>query len=196
MPPRPRARLVRTTLAGLLAAAALPAVAAAEDCPPQPSSQPFVQLGDDGSYFLAPGGDFEGETTPWETAGATGLVPADKPVALAGPQALALGEGASATSPAICVDDLREHLRFGAVASDDDDRLLVEAVDLTAGTTTRLATIDGEDFADGWNLTGEVRLADPLGVVADAPHEVRLRLTAERGGWLVDGIYVDPLVRR
>jgi len=196
MPPRPLARLVRTTLACVLAAAALPAVAAAEDCAPQPSSQPFAPLGDHGTYFLAPGGDFEGETTSWQTAGAADLVPANKPVELAGPQALALGQGASATSPAICVDDLREHLRFGAAARDDDDRLLVDAVDLTTGTTTRLATIDGDDFEDGWNLTDEVRLADPLGVVRDAPHDVRLRLTAQRGRWLVDGVYVDPFIRR
>ncbi len=189
------ARLARAAALAAALAAVLPASASAADCPPQPTTKPFAALGDQGDYFLAPGGDFEG-TVSWSLGPGAAVRTAEKPVDLAGNRVLDLGPGASATSPALCVDDLTPHLRLGARASDDDDRLRLEAVDAETGVAVRLTTISGDAFEGRWAVTPEVPLAAPLGVVAFAPRSVRLRLTAASGRWMADAIYVDPLVRR
>ena len=74
-------------------------------------SQRFADWGDDGDYFLAPGGDFESSSPAWtlqrgatvgDAASGTGA-------------ALSLPPGASATSPPICVAPGYTHGRmFGA----------------------------------------------------------------------------------
>jgi hypothetical protein len=194
MPPRPLVRLARTAVAAALAAAVLPAAASAAECPPQATSKPFAPLGDLGDYFLAPGGDFEGTTTWALGAGAT-VRAADKPIDFAGARVLDLAPGASATSPEVCVDTLMPHLRFGTRALDEDDRLRVEAVDAGSGAATTLGVLDGDDFEEGWWVTPEVALAGRLDLAAGS-RTVRLRLTALRGRWLSDGVYVDPLVKR
>ncbi len=195
MPSSPLVRLARTAALAALCATALPASASAADCPPQPTTKPFAPLGDLGDYFLAPGGDFEG-SAPWALAGAASVHAAVKPVEFGGEQVLDLGRGASATSPALCVDTLTPHLRFAARAADEDDRLRVEAVDAASGVAATLGVLDGEDFEDGGDATPEVPLAAPLAVVDGVPREVRLRLTAVRGRWLADAVFVDPLTRR
>src|SRR3954471_19669904 len=45
-------------------------VASAPDCDNGANSQPFAQWGDDNSYFLAPGGNFESGAAGWSLGGA------------------------------------------------------------------------------------------------------------------------------
>ena len=59
---RPR-RLGAALAAVAVMAAAAPAAASAASCPVQATTQLFAPLGDTNSYFLAPGGDFEGTNT-------------------------------------------------------------------------------------------------------------------------------------
>lgn len=195
MTTRPVRRLARAAAALTLAAVALPASASAADCPPQPTTKPFAPLGDLNDYFLAPGGYFEADHG-WELAGAASVRTVAKPVGFGGPNVLELGAGASATSPALCVDVLTPHLRFGARTGDEDDRLRVEAVDAGTGARVALATLDGEEFEDGWDVTPEVPLSGPLGVVSGEPRQVRLRLSSVSGRWQADAVLVDPFVLR
>ncbi len=195
MHPRPLVRLARTAAAVAALGAVLPASASAADCPAQPTTKPFAPFGDVRDYFLAPGGDFEG-APPWVLHDGATVHGADKPLDVLGDRVLDLEEDAAATSPAFCMDALMPHLRFGARASDDDDRLRVVAVDAETGEATTLATLSGATFDETWRVTPEVPLAAPLGLVAGAPRSVRLRLVATRGHWLADGVLVDPLVKR
>ena len=59
-------RLATMTAVGVLASTG---VAAAASCPSVSTTTPFSQFGDNNSYFVAPGGTFEGSSLP---AGSTG----------------------------------------------------------------------------------------------------------------------------
>src|SRR3954468_9051883 len=87
-------------------------VASAPDCDNGATSHPFAQWGDDNSYFLAPGGDFEdgsgwwvgrcvADQEPWQGAGS-------------GSHALSIGPGRSTVTPTMCVGLERPTMRFFA----------------------------------------------------------------------------------
>jgi len=82
-------------------------------------SQPFAQWGDDGSYFLMPGGSFEGANS-WSLAGGATVVSGNEPFFLNAPadsHSLLLPPGSSATTPAMCLATLSPDLRFVGKAS-------------------------------------------------------------------------------
>ena len=88
----------------------------AAQCPTQSAKQKFSKWGDSSSYFLVPGGSFEGTPAQvgWTLSGAT-LTPGNEPFHINGAtddQSLVIGGGASATSPAFCVDSTMPSIRF------------------------------------------------------------------------------------
>src|SRR4051794_19159136 len=127
------ARAVLAFIVGCVVMASLPGVASAATCPDvEPVSQPFLDQGDDLYYFLAPGGDFERTTGPsWRIEGNWNAAKWLNPFEYAGHRSLVL-DGATATSPAVCVDNSRPLLRLGAQILTDyklpDARLAVAAV--------------------------------------------------------------------
>lgn len=184
----------RALVAAVLALAALPgaaSAAAAEPtaCPLPALSQPFEALGDLNSYFLATGGDFE---TPgvWTVSGAHEYRQGERPGEYAGEQALRLEAGASATSPAICVDDTYPHLRLAGNAAGGGAELTVEAV-REDGTPVALDTLSGSEFSS-WGYSRFVPLASKVGLTTGHAMQLRLRLTAVGGQWGVDAVAVDP----
>jgi hypothetical protein len=188
MPTR-RSRITRLAKAAVLTTIALaiaPAASSAAVCPDVPSSPVLADFGDTNDYFLAPGGDFEG--APWSGRGLD-RVEADKPWALAGSKALLIRNDKKGTSPEFCVSERHPHLRFFARGG-AGGLLQVEA--LEGKVTTALVLIDGND---AWGLSGIVPLASALGYLGDESHNVQLRITALRGDWLIDGVYIDPYRR-
>jgi hypothetical protein len=175
-----------------LAAGVLPGVASAETgdaCPAQPVTQSFLSFGDLNYYFLAPGGDFE-ETGVWSVSGEHQYAQRDDDLLeLGGPQALVLGDGAQATSPAFCVDDTYPHLRLGAEAGGSNDSLTIEALPAD-GPPVTLATLDGRDFRSA-APSGYVPLAPNLELELGDMAQVQLRFTAS-GWWGVDFVSIDP----
>jgi hypothetical protein len=110
-----RALLAMSATAAVCAAGAAAPVAAQADssCPTGNLSQPFAQWGDQASYELVPGGDFE--TSTWTLAHGAQLVAGSEPFAVTGAlgaSSLSLPAGASADSPSICVDANDPTLRF------------------------------------------------------------------------------------
>ena len=183
-------RFARALFVVTLAVAAAPASAAAAPCPEPPTTQPFASVGDANHYFLAPGGDFEGDLE-WQTTGSARQAWGHEPLAIAGSTALVLPPGASATSPEVCVSALHPHLRFGARAGGGVLRVEALAPD---GEAVTLARLSAGSYAE-WTLTPPVALAGTLGLSGEDARFVRLRLVAEEGRWLADGIYVDPFRR-
>src|SRR3954449_3030314 len=93
---RPR-RMGAALIAAAAVAAALPAAASAASCRAQAVTQPFAELGDDNTYFMAPGGDFEGKTNSWELSGRGKIEGKNDAYAeISGKKALTLQEGSSA----------------------------------------------------------------------------------------------------
>jgi hypothetical protein len=183
--------------AALIAAAALagglPAAASAASCPAQAVTQPFAALGDDNSYFMAPGGDFEGPDQ-WTHDGKVKIGGKNDAFAeISGKKALSLEEGSSSTSPEVCVDVDRPHLRLALKAAKGKGKLRVDAVS-DSGAVTTLASIDADNDKK-WRMSDFVPLTGPLNIQGDTVQDVRLRLTAEDGAWRVDGVAIDPRVR-
>lgn len=163
-----------------------------------PREVPFTDWGDDGSYFLAPDGGFDGATTEWSLSGGAATVPTGSPD---GSGALSLPPGASATSPSFCVAEGYRHGRMFGAATDDDrpgrDR---------AWIAVEIVEADGDDLssnpvrvAGDWDATWRFLLReqsfdlDPVTGTA----QIQLRFT----GWgpdtaLLDGVYIDPSQRR
>jgi hypothetical protein len=167
--------------------ALLPAAAHAQ-CPDEPVTQPYLALGDDGWYFEAPGGDFEGPMQ-WSASGSWALeTGSGRPAAFGHRQHLRLGHGAAATSPRICVDADRTHLRFGVQAAEGAGRLTVQAVE--KARTTTLGWLDGADRRT-WAVSPHVPLATALGVAPGTTRTVRLRFSVQRT-WRIDAVAIDP----
>ena len=190
---RPR-RMGAAVIAAAAVAAALPAAASAASCPAQAVTQPFAELGDDNSYFMAPGGDFEGKTNSWLLSGKAKIEGKNDAYAeISGKKSLTLEEGATSTSPEVCVDVDRPHLRLALKARKGKGSLRVDAIS-DSGAVTTLATIDaGEN--NKWRMSDFVPLTAPLRLQADNVQQVRLRITAEASQWRVDGVAIDPRVR-
>jgi len=190
---RPR-RMGAALIAAAALAAGLPAAASAASCPAQAVTQPFAALGDDNSYFMAPGGDFEQKNNPWTITGKAKIESKNDAYAeISGKKALKLEEGSASTSPEVCVDVDRPHLRLALKADKGKGNLRVDAVS-ASGAATTLASIAGDEEKN-WRMSDFVPLTGPLGVQGDNVQDIRLRLTAETGAWRVDGVAIDPRVR-
>lgn len=187
--------LRRRALCALSAFAVLVPAAPAQGapCPDEPLSRPYVLYLDTNPYFLAPGGDFEGASTSWSTAGAS-LRPYGRLNDRGGAQVLALPWGASATSPPVCVDVTRTQLRFDVRAASLLTRVRVDAV-RGDGRVVPLGSVTSVLETLVWDVSPAIPLASRLGLEGDESVDVRLRLTAVSGAWLVDDVAVDPYKR-
>jgi hypothetical protein len=141
---------------------------------------------DSASYELAPGGDFESPS--WTLSGRAALVPGSEPFAATGTlgtQSLSLPAGASAESPATCVDAAYPTIRFftsgvGLVAVS----VVYNGVTLPAG----VATATG-----GWSPSLQaLTLSAIAALTSDGSAQVSIRLTTLLGDVGVDDVFVDP----
>jgi hypothetical protein len=172
--------------------------AALAACPAQPVSTPFSQWGDSNSYFLVPGGSFEGsaDQVGWSLSGAE-LSAGNEPFQVNGSsdgQMLSIDGGGSATSPYFCVDDTMTSLRFFAQQVTAGSDLQVDAL---VQTPNGDATVPVADLADGsmpsWAPTQAIN-RDGGTLSGDDSVMVALRFSApsSAGSWQVDDVYVDP----
>lgn len=184
---------MRVGLAAALMIALVPATASAAECPPVPTTQPFIEQGDHNSYFLADGGDFEGELR-WTTSGSAGVEPSSNPADPTGIQAAKVKDEGSITSAPMCVDNSHPHLRFGALARGSTGTLRVDAFAEGVTGKVSLGRLGGGSFGS-WATTPMVPLASLLDIPAGESRQVRLRIAAASGEWLVDGVYIDPYLR-
>lgn len=172
--------------------------AALASCPPQPLSTPFSQWGDANSYFLIPGGAFEGtpDQVGWSLSNAS-LTPGNEPFQVGGSsdqQSLTINAGGSATSPYFCVDntmtDLRLFVQQVTTGSDLQVQALVQTRD---GVRTMPVAHLADGSAPAWAPT------DPIaGDTAAIPNGYSVMVALQfvvpesSGTWQLDDIYVDP----
>jgi hypothetical protein len=172
--------------------------AAFASCPPQALSTPFSQWGDTNSYFLIPGGSFEGtaDQVGWTLNDAT-LTPGNEPFQVDGAsddQSLTINAGGNATSPYFCVDNTMTDLRLFAQEVSPGGDLHVKAL---VQTPDGVARVPLADLADGsmpnWAPT------DPItGDTSSIPDgdsvmvALRFSVPGSAGAWQLDDIYVDP----
>jgi hypothetical protein len=181
-----------TAALAVTAAVVLPVATAQADlinldaCNLAPLSQPFAPLLDSASYELAPGGDFE--SSNWTLSGGAALVPGSESFAATGTlgtQSLSLPAGASAQSPATCVDAAYPTIRFftsgvGLV----EVSVVYNGITLPAGVAVS---------AGGWSPSLQsLTSAAIVALTSDGSSQVSIRLTTLLGNVRVDDVFVDP----
>jgi hypothetical protein len=199
--------LRRSRIAPALAAAAaalavvVPSAQAAADptggvCDGQSLVQPFAAIGDQASYVLAPGGNFEGDAaSSWSLTGGAAVQDGNEPSQVGGAadgKSLRLPAGSSAASAQLCVTwDYPWMRMFARNTGDPASRLLVtvnykDPLGLKHNVPVGLIAADGT-----WSLSDQIpTMAGKLGT------SMSLRLTpVGNGDWTVDDVYVDPYCR-
>jgi hypothetical protein len=200
-----RSFLVSLLSAGLLAVVASPALAAktaasrttsAAGCVAPALSSALASFGDWRSYFLAPGGDFESGAHGWTLTGGATTSTGSSPLRLgAATKSLRLPAGATATSPAFCVDLNYPTFRF--FAAQGKAPLSVDVIYPALGTNKpKATTVKGG--ATGWTLAKDVDLRPTIVTKNAGWRLVQLRYVADKalkGDWLVDDVLIDPKMR-
>ncbi len=200
---RPRGVMRLGRLTALLAAAivGLPAVASAASCPPQPTTTPFTRWADAGSYFLAPGGNFEAplSSSGWIVLNGSRTF-GNEPFHVGGGSdsySLTLGGGGVAVSPAFCLDQSMPYLRFFAHALGMGGNLQVRLAVLTANGPVsfpfdHVANLPAASMPR-WAPTGQLSLSNGPAVAGGQAAQARLVFNvAGPGVWQIDDLYVDP----
>jgi hypothetical protein len=167
-------------------------------CPTQQLSTPFSQWGDTNSYYLAPGGSFEGtaDQVGWTLSGAT-LTSGNEPFLVNGggdSQSLTIAGGGSATSPYFCVDNTMASLRFFSQQATAGGDLQVQAL---VQTSSGVQTVSLADLADG--STPSWAPAQPIvGDTSGLPDGQKLSVALQfsvpdsAASWQIDDVFVDP----
>lgn len=196
---RSRLRVVASRIAALacLGLFAVPGAAFAS-CPAPSVSTPFSQWGDSNSYFLLPGGSFEGtaDQLGWTLSGAS-LTSGNEPFFVndsGDTQSLTIAGGGRATSPFFCVDNTMKSLRFFAQQAAAGGGLRVRALVQTSDGVT---TVPLAHLLDGSMPTwapADAVLGDTSGLADDQSLMVALQFTVRStvASWQIDDVYVDP----
>lgn len=201
--------LVRTLKLGVATAVACAATApsAFAACPTQSFSTVFSAWGDMSLYTLAPNGDFEAGDDGWTLTGNAQIVGANAhklAIDHDGTKALQLANGATATSPPICVG-----------AGYPTTRMVANTVGRTplSGSTLQMEILYTDPARGGqavkklgtvpdqytWNATRKMSIAQgQLNIKPDSSGNtyIRVRLTPLYDTtWRIDDLYVDPRFR-
>ncbi len=181
-------------------AAAAPSALAAKPAPKSGAcaarafSPVFSAYGDNALYTLAPDGDFEAGAAGWTLSGGASVVGDSSSIQLAsalGAKALELAPGASATTPAICVERGFPSFRF--VTKSSDGGILRVQVLFADGKSKKTGRIKARS---AWGVTRKLSLAQGrFRVGHGGSADVQLRFTASRGTVRMDDVYVDPRYR-
>lgn len=179
----------------LLAGAAAPALAA---CEQQPMTRAFLPFTDPAHYWPAPGGDFERGLGGWTPQGDATVVAGNEPFGITrGSSALRLGQGASVTSPPMCIDLAHPAFRF--VSQPEGLGVLVAALESRrdGGPWLEILSLASPGVRGlPWAPALPHPLVGGLPIGRDGTAELRIRLTAAGAPWRVDSVMIDPYRRR
>lgn len=170
--------------------------AALGDCPGEAQRDDrFLDWGDRGSYFLAPGGDFDIAGPRWTLRGGAALQSGYSPVASG--VSLTLPRGATALSPPICVAEGYTHGRMFGQAEVTDRR---PRADAEVGVLFSSGEVDRSEIRmrSGWDATRTFRFDEREYRLDPITHTDTIRLLFTGKGparAILDGVYIDPMHR-
>lgn len=194
----PRVRKTIGRIAALTCAAVFVSSGAAfaAQCPTQSGKQKFSKWGDSSSYFLLPGGSFEGTPSQvgWTLSGST-LTSGNEPFhinSVTDDQSLLIGGGGSATSPVFCVDSTMPSFRFFVRQTNPGSDLKIQGVVQTPRGPLAVTVADLPDGSLPMWTPVQITVATnriPKGSSVSAA----ARFSAPgSGSWQLDDVYVDP----
>jgi hypothetical protein len=173
----------------------------APSCDGRTLEQPFTRWLDPINYTLVPDGDLTAGGAGWQLSGGAEVVGENEPWYVHGgstPAAVRLPQGASATTPAVCVTTLDLVARFfarstGSLLGTLRAEVLYED---SAGNVHALpiGVVAGLTAANWAPSLPMPVLANLLGLLPGGDSAVAFRFTAVGPGstWLLDDVYVDP----
>jgi hypothetical protein len=165
------------------------------------AERPFAAWGDMSPYTIAPNGDLSAGALGWSLTGGARIVGENNSLR-SGRNSVSLPSGASATSPAACVKLADPASRFflrntsggsGRVRVDIQYKSVLGLLTMTtnlgytsAGTTWQPSEKYGHVLA---NILGTLALNPKLSA------NLRFKFTALGGSFMVDDLFVDPLIQ-
>jgi hypothetical protein len=164
-------------------------------CDDSALSQPFTQWADFNQYKLAPGGDFEGSLSGWSLQGGAAQASGSESYGVsgsAGASSLALPAGATATSPATCVNAAYPSFRLFTRADTPGASVTVSVVYGTA-LGTLIIPVGLVTPGTSWQPTLPMLTGSAIpGLLNGGDANVSLRFSARGGTVQIDDAYVDP----
>lgn len=210
LPWRVRTLALLTLATGLVALSvtAAPARAALGVACPDPASQVFAPWGDYASYAFLPNGGFESGTSGWTVKGGAKVVEQNESFFVHSAddeRSLLLPAGSSATSPPMCIGLFNSKMRFFAANSGSASSKVKVQVLYNGGVGALVGllgkTLGLSDF--GYVSAGSSwQPSEPIGMLGGTlpllTGSVQFRFTPvdAAGTWLVDDIYLDPVIHR
>jgi hypothetical protein len=198
--------LVLTAALATLGATTAPAEAALGVACPSPTSKAFAPWNDFAYYSYAPNGGFESGSSGWSLTGSAKVVSGNSPFYTHGKgerYSLSLPAGSSATSPPMCISLFSSKMRFFAANQGSSSSRLKVQVIYRGGVGGVLSlvtkTLGLSDF--GYVTAGRTWQPSPAigmlsGTLPLLTTSVQFRfLPADStGAWLMDDVYLDPLM--
>jgi hypothetical protein len=166
-------------------------------CAARPFSTIFSAFGDNALYALAPDGGLEGGAAGWTLGAGATVASESSSITLdgkRGTRSLELAAGATATTPAICVE--RGYPSFRFVARSLAASKSSVTVDVIYGADRKIKSAGTITPGTAWGVSSALKLVEgQFKVKAGESGEVRFRFTASGGTVRVDDVYVDPRYR-
>lgn len=205
---RPRALgfLVLTAALAALSATTTTANAALGLACPDATSQVFAPWNDFASYAYAPNGGFESGSSGWALSGGAKVVAGNSTFFTHGAgerYSLSLPAGSSATSPPMCISLFSSKMRFFAANAGSPSSKLTVQIIYGGGVSGLLSlvtkTLGLSDFGyvtagSAWQPSPEIGMLSGTLPVLTQYVQFRFVPADRTGSWLMDDVYLDPLV--
>jgi hypothetical protein len=199
--------VLAATLASL-GATATPAKAALGLACGGDTTQAFAPWNDFAPYWYAPNGGFEAGSAGWTLAGGARVVPGNSTLFNHAPgerYSLSLPRGSSATSPPMCVALFSSKMRFFAANLGSPSSKLKVQVIYNGGVggllsfVTKLLKLSDVGYVSAgsaWQPSTPVGMLSGALPLLTASVQFRFTPADSYGSWLVDDVYLDPLMHR
>ena len=164
------------------------------------AERPFAPWGDMSPYTIAPNGDLSSGSLGWSLSGGARVVKENNTLR-SGVNSVSLPSGASATSPAACVKLADPASRFFLRSTSGAGKLRVDIqYKSPLGLLTMTTNLGYATAGTSWQPGPKYDhvLANILGTLALNSRDsasLRFKLTAVGGSFMVDDLFVDPLIQ-
>jgi hypothetical protein len=193
---RARATLALGLVGGAIAmaAGAAPASAGLGLACPSATTTPFATWNDYANYAFAPDGGFESGGSGWNLNGGARGVSGNESYFVhsrTDKASLSLPNGASATSPGMCISLLSSKMRF-LVRGDAGSAVKVQII-YRGLVSSVLGILDGGTISAGstWHASPAISMLG--GTLPLLTTSVSFRFTAVGGAAAIDDVYLDPM---
>ena len=167
-------------------------------------SNPFGRWNDTNPYFLLDGGSFESGAPAWSLSGGANVATPNEPWNVNGTgdrKSLGLPNGASATSPSVCVTVDSPSMRLFVVNSGDSSRQLQITINYTGNDgKIHSAKLPDQKNTGSWAPTQSIQFLNPIQDLLKKNGQTLVTFTFasqyqrdHAGNWRIDDVEVDPL---